>query len=98
MLAEEQELVREEIPLRVSTAPHLRARKSSRLLRAMGVDTGQLNPSTAFRKVGRGKGKQSHPCVSSPMGITIRYFLSPAKRQNYGSARLAKGNKAIWWV
>lgn len=55
----------------VSTTPQLRARKSSRLLRALSVDIGQLDPSTAFRKVGRGKGKQSHPHVPSPAGITL---------------------------
>lgn len=38
----------------VSTAPQLRGQKSSRPLRAMGVETGQLDSSTALRKVGRG--------------------------------------------
>ena len=68
----------------------------------MGTDTGWLDfPPTAVENWEGGKGRQGRPRVPSPLGVTLRgscVFLSPAERQNYGSAHLAKGNTAIWWV
>lgn len=62
----------------VSTTPQVRARKSCRLFRAMGGETGQLHPSAAYRKVGRGKGKQGpHHHVPSARGVTLHVLVFP---------------------
>lgn len=46
-------------PRRISATPHLSARKASRPRRAMGVDTGQLESSLAFKRAGRGSGSKA---------------------------------------
>lgn len=89
----EQELLREETPLLGSPGLPSEEPESSRLPRAMGVNTGQLHPSTAYSKVGRGKGKQSHPRVPPALGIPLHIliFSFPGKEAERGQGPSQKG-------
>lgn len=98
MLAEEEELVRGGLSSRGLHDFREEPGTSPQASRGNGHRQAGSIPLTAV-ETKRGQGRQAIPWSLLPGNNPPSFVFSfPAKRQNYGSLHLAKGNTAIWWV